>query len=141
MKNIVIIWLFLVLLTSCGQKVQDNNNTSGTPKAPVEDTPVSQAVKEFEMESFTEIIDEKYYPQFSLKEMRVKKWDKVKIMINTTQWTHDFKIDEFWVYAETPTGEVTTVEFTADKAGEFVYWCTKPDHRENGHWGTLIVEE
>ena len=86
-------------------------------------------------------IDGKYRPQFTLKEIKVKKWDKVKIMINTTKWVHDFKIDELWVYSETPEWEVTTIEFTADKAGEFVYWFTKPNHRENGHWGTLIIEE
>lgn len=104
------------------------------------DNHADKKVKEFEMESFTEIIEGKYYPQFTLKEIKVKKWDKVKIMINTTKWVHDFKIDELWVYSETPEWEITTIEFTADKAGEFIYWCTKPNHRENGHWGTLIVE-
>ena len=59
--------------------------------------------------------------------------------MNTTSGTHDFNIDEFNVHASTPTGKVTPVEFVADKSGEFVYYCSLPGHRENGHWGTLKV--
>ena len=99
------------------------------------------AVKEFEIESFTEIIDEKYFPQYSIKEITVKEGDLVRFKVNTTSGTHDLKIDELNVYSETPTGEVTVIEFTADKVGEFVYWCTKPRHRELGHWGPLKVIE
>jgi len=98
-------------------------------------------VREIEMESFTEVIDGEYFPQFSKKELTVKKGEKIRLKINTTSGKHDLKIDEFNVYSETPTGEITIIEFTPDKIGEFVYWCTKPQHRELGHWGTLIVTE
>lgn len=98
-------------------------------------------VKEFTMTSFTEIIDGKYYPQYSEKELTVNKGDLVRIKITTTSGKHDFKIDEFNVYSETPLEEEVIIEFIADEAGEFIYWCTKPKHRENGHWGTLTVLE
>ncbi|MFH1209428.1 MAG: hypothetical protein V1663_01430 [archaeon] len=76
-------------------------------------------VKEFKIESFTEIIDEKYYPQFSQKEITVNKGDLVRIKITNIKGTHDFKIDEFNVYAETPLNQEVVLEFVADKAGSF----------------------
>ena len=99
------------------------------------------ATKEFHMDSFVVFEDDQPKPQFSLKEITVNKGDTMKLYINVTRGTHDFKIDEFGVNASTPTGQVTTVEFVADKAGEFVYYCNMPGHRAAGHWGTLRVLE
>lgn len=100
------------------------------------------SVREFSMTSFTEIIDGKYFPQYSIKEINVKKGDLVRIKINVTSGKHDFKIDEFDVYVDTiELNKEYFVEFIADKTGNFTYYCTKPGHRQNGHWGTLIVSE
>lgn len=98
-------------------------------------------VKEFNTDSFFVMENGKPHPQFSVKEMTVKKGDKIRINVNTINGTHNFNIDEFTVHVETPTEEITAVEFTADKAGEFVYYCSMPGHRSNGHWGTLKVVE
>ena len=98
-------------------------------------------VKEFNTNSFLVMENGKPHPQFSLKEITVKKGDKVKINVNAINGTHNFNIDEFNVHQETPTGKITVVEFTADKAGEFIYYCSMPGHRANGHWGTLKVVE
>lgn len=74
-------------------------------------------MKEFEMQSFYEIVDGRPKP-------------------------HDFVIDEYKVYAETPLNEEVVVEFVANRAGEFVYYyCAKPGHRQAGQWGTLKVIE
>jgi|SRR3989344_3014307 len=108
----------------------NGNDVSGTGK-----------VKEFNTDSFFVVENGKPHPQFSLKEITVKKGDKVKININPINGTHNFNLDEFNVHSETPTGQVTTVEFTADKVGEFIYYCSMPGHRANGHWGTLKVVE
>jgi len=112
----------------------------------VGESPTTEALepncKEFNMTSFTEYAEDgSPKPQYSLKEITVNKGDKVKINITVTSGMHDFKIDEFNVYADTMLNQVSTVEFTADKAGEFIYYCTKPEHRQNGHWGTLKVVE
>src|SRR3989338_1552071 len=115
---LAILLLGSIILSGCSQKPQ---------------------VKEFVMESYTEIIDEKYYPKFSPNEITVNKGDTVRIKITNTKGTHDFKIDEFNAYTETPLNEQVAVEFAADKAGSFEYYCTKPGHRANGHWGTLKV--
>ena len=99
----------------------------------------NRQTKEFAIQSFTETIDGKYYPQFSQKEISVNKGDFVRIKIKNTKGMHDFKIDEFGVYTETPLNKERTVEFVADKAGSFEYYCTKPGHKQNGQWGTLKV--
>ena len=98
-------------------------------------------IKEFSIDSYTDIIDGKYYPKFSPKEITVNKGDIVKIKVNVKSGRHDFKIDEFNVYTDTPTNETTIIEFIADKTGEFVYYCAKPGHRQAGQWGTLKVLE
>ena len=140
-NNILIIaisFILMITLTGCGKtSTTDTKTTSTEEKAQIE----SGAVKEFEIESFTKVVDGKYFPQFSIKELTVNKGDLVRLKINTTSGKHDLKIDELNVYSETPTGELTVIEFTADKVGEFVYWCTKPRHRELGHWGTLTIVE
>ncbi|HLD85640.1 MAG TPA: cupredoxin domain-containing protein [archaeon] len=96
-------------------------------------------VKEFYTDSFYTVENGTTYPQYSLKEITVNEGDKVVIYVNVTKGTHDFNIDEFGVSAATPTGQVTKIEFTADKSGEFIYYCSMPDHRAKGHWGTLKV--
>lgn len=116
--------------------MEDDKTTEDTM---MEDSDLT--VKEVAMESFTEIIDGKYFPQFSEKEITVKKGQTLRLKINVTSGQHNFKIDEFDVFKETPTGEVTIVEFTPDQVGEFVYYCAKPGHRALGHWGTLKVVE
>ena len=98
------------------------------------------SVKEFSVNSFYVMEDGKPHPQFSVKELSVNKGDTVIIHVNTTNGVHNFNIDEFNVHEETPTGSVTTVQFVADQSGEFVYYCSKPGHRANGHWGTLKVD-
>ncbi|NUM25065.1 MAG: cupredoxin domain-containing protein [Candidatus Buchananbacteria bacterium] len=98
-------------------------------------------VKEFTMTSFYEIVDGQPKPQFSIKEIAVKKGDKVRIKVINTKGNHDFNLDEFGISEQTPLDQEVVIEFTADKAGEFQYYCSKPGHREAGHWGTLKVTE
>ena len=99
----------------------------------------NRQIKEFAMQSFVEFEDGKPKPQFSLKEITVNRGDLVRIKITTTIGTHNFNLDEFNVSAETPLNQETVVEFVADKSGDFIYYCSKPGHRQNGHWGTLKV--
>ena len=96
-------------------------------------------VKEFTMQSFVEQVNGTFYPQFSIKEIRVNEGDLVRIKVTNTAGNHDFKLDEFNVYSATPLNQEMTIEFIADKTGTFEYYCTMPGHRAMGHWGTLIV--
>lgn len=93
-------------------------------------------VKEFSMTSYYDA-DGKW---FSLKEIKVKQGDKVRIKVTNTKGTHDFAVDEYGIKEMTPLDKETVIEFTADKKGEFAYYCSVPGHRAGGQEGKLIVE-
>ncbi len=73
--------------------------------------------------------------------MRVKKGDKVRIVMSVKDMTHDFNIDELHVEIPvTQAGKTGSVEFVADKVGSFEYYCGVGSHRKMGQVGTIIVE-
>lgn len=75
-------------------------------------------------------------------DIRVKKGDTVRVVFTVEQGNHDWVIDEFNTRTNMlNTGETETVEFVADKAGTFEYYCSVPGHRLIGMKGNLIVEE
>ncbi|HYE59806.1 MAG TPA: plastocyanin/azurin family copper-binding protein [Candidatus Kapabacteria bacterium] len=115
--------------TSTGTQVGQKTDTTVTVPAPV----VSSGVKTFTVsgDNFS----------FNLKEMRVKKGDRVKVVFVNAKGTHDWVIDEF--NARTPilqAGATAEVEFVADKTGQFEYYCSVGSHRQMGMKGLLIVE-
>ncbi len=124
-------YLFLQSDRSMPTKTENNTVSQETSSLGTNDS-----VKEFTTTA--------YYDEtgvwFSLKEMRVKKGDLVRIHATNTKGMHDFVIDEFGIKKELPMNEEVTFEFTADKAGEFIFYCSKPGHKAKGQWGTLIVE-
>ena len=93
--------------------------------------------KEFAMDAFYD--SEGMW--FSLKEISVNKGDNVKITVKNVKGNHNFNIDEYAITSDLPLDEEVVIEFVADKAGEFVYYCSVPGHREKGQWGTLKVNE
>jgi plastocyanin len=73
--------------------------------------------------------------------IKVKKGDKVRIIFKNADGFHDLKIDELGVdTGKIQGGSEKTVEFTADKAGAFEYYCSVGSHRQMGMKGTLVVE-
>jgi nitrosocyanin len=78
---------------------------------------------------------------FNPKEIRVKKGEKIKIVLTAKDMMHDFTIDELGVKSPVAkAGETVMVEFTADKTGTYEYYCSVGNHRQQGQVGTLIVE-
>ncbi len=74
-------------------------------------------------------------------EIRVKKGEKVKIVMTSKDMMHDFLIDELGVKLPiTKSGETNSVEFTPDKTGTFEYYCSVGQHRTQGQVGKIIVE-
>lgn len=74
-------------------------------------------------------------------EIRVKKGQKVKVVMTSKDMMHDFVIDELGVKSPIiKSGETNTVEFTPDKTGTFTYYCSVGQHRAQGQVGTIIVE-
>ncbi len=134
-KKYIIGFLILIVAVIGGAYIIANSSHSTGNVVNTKDRPV----KEFAMDSFTVVKDGKYFPQYSLKVITVDKGDLVRLKITTTSGMHNINIDEFNVHSETPINETTVIEFVADKSGDFIYYCSKPGHRQNGHWGTLKV--
>lgn len=77
---------------------------------------------------------------YTIKEIKVKVGDTVRITYTNGGGFHDLVIDEF--NAATPQfgGRKTeTIEFKVTQAGEYEYYCSVGNHRAMGMWGTLIV--
>ena len=78
---------------------------------------------------------------FEPSTITVNKGDKVKLNIKNEDVTHGFAIFEFGVNKNLPPGKTTIVEFTADKSGEYNFFCSVPCG--SGHKsmkGKLIVK-
>lgn len=110
-----------------------------TVEPPAEEEPV---IREVYLKSYSSFQGINLKPKFSLKGIYAKVGETVRISVDTTSFgTHSFHIDEYNIHKDTPTDEVTVIEFIADKAGEFVFYCNEPGHRSDGQWGTLYVTE
>jgi nitrous oxide reductase len=155
MQKIIIIIATTLVLGAGYMFLNTDNTTTETnisgdtvqnipaPEIKTNITPVTEIksnVKEFKMTSWMDNIDGKMAAHFSLKEIRVKKGDKVRIIITNTAGNHDFVLDEYKLNLETPLNKPVIVEFTADKVGTFEYYCSKYNHRAIGQKGNLIVE-
>lgn len=74
-------------------------------------------------------------------DLNVKLGDKVRIEFTSTDGFHDFVIWDFNAGTERVWAtNSTSVEFIADKAGTFEYYCSVGQHRDMGMKGNLIVE-
>lgn len=112
--------------------------TSPTPSDGIGGSP-DGAITNREVKSFT--VEGKSF-EFNPSEIKVKKGDRVKVTFENTEDFHDWVIDEFNVRTKRiQAGQSETVEFTADKAGTFNYYCSVDNHRQMGMEGTLIIEE
>lgn len=79
---------------------------------------------------------------FSVKEIRVKKGDKVTVNFESTGGLHDWVVDEFdgARTKQVRPGTKTSATFTVDEAGTFEFYCSVGDHRALGMVGNLVVE-
>lgn len=80
--------------------------------------------------------------QFEPSQIKVKKGDRVKLKITSTDTTHGFAIEEFKINETIVPQKETAVEFVADKVGEFPFACSVfCGSGHGGMKGTLIIEE
>ncbi|MEK7183066.1 MAG: cupredoxin domain-containing protein [Patescibacteria group bacterium] len=80
--------------------------------------------------------------EFTPAMMTVKKGDTVRITFKNVEGFHDFTLDAFDVATKQIGADAEeTVEFVADEAGSFEYYCSVGKHREMGMKGTLTVTE
>ncbi|MEK9195461.1 MAG: dienelactone hydrolase family protein, partial [Patescibacteria group bacterium] len=121
------------------EKISDRALQEHSPTVSPQAEKAMTPVKKFSMTAYYDLELKK--PIFSLPEITVKKGDRVRITVTNTRGTHDFMLDEFAVRQELPLNKEVIVEFAASKVGDFVYYCSKPGHRQNGQWGTLRIVE
>ena len=115
----------------------DQNQTVLPPERetqPTDESTVSGEVVTFEVSASNF--------KFSEQEMQVKVGDTVKIVVTSIGGTHDFVLDEFDIKTKVLSSEQSeTIEFVADKAGTFEFYCSIGNHRQMGMVGNLIVGE
>ena len=73
--------------------------------------------------------------------INTKKGDTVILIFKSTGAIHNLVIDEFGVETnKIGDGEEEEMEFVADKAGTFEFYCSVANHRAMGMTGKLTVE-
>jgi len=79
--------------------------------------------------------------EYTPSEIRVKKGDILILRLTSTDVDHGFTIDEYDIKVDLPAKETKILQFTADKAGEFAYYCSIYCGSEHESMkGKLIVE-
>lgn len=123
-----------------GIAVGEPNPSTPEENEEVTDEPKDESAEvDGEVKSFT-VTGDNF--TFSPSTMTVKKGDTVRITFKNAEGFHDLKIDEFSVATkQMNAGGEETVEFVAEKAGSFEYYCSVGKHRDMGMKGTLVVTE
>jgi cytochrome c oxidase subunit II len=143
-KGILIIsMLAVVLIAGCSSGTQQQQTTndgvpSGPPPSPSQDAqqaPATQSeVKEFDM------IARQFV--FEPAIVTVNEGDTVVLNLNNIDVQHGIAIPAFGVRADLPVGKTTRVEFVADRAGTYPFFCSV--YCGSGHGsmsGEIIVEQ
>ena len=68
-----------------------------------------------------QILCQKSY--YNPDKITLKKGERARIVLKSTDVTHGFAIDEFKIAKEVSPGPPIIVEFTPDKSGNFVFYC------------------
>ncbi|MBI5151481.1 MAG: cupredoxin domain-containing protein [Candidatus Pacebacteria bacterium] len=78
---------------------------------------------------------------YDLKEIRIKRGEKIVLEVKNTEGFHDLVIDELGVKTkQLKEGESQAIIVSSDVAGKYEYYCSVGAHRMMGMKGTLIIE-
>ena len=114
------------------EPVEESAMNETTDETSADTAPAAGDVREFVVEGGM------FY--FTPKTMEVNEGDTVRITFKNVEGRHDWTIDEFDARtAVLGANEEETIEFVANRAGEFEYYCSVGNHRAMGMVGTLIV--
>ena len=100
-----------------GSKITEPKPIETQPKETVtEETPKTDEVKGFKItaKQFT----------FSPAVIEVNKGDKVRLLVTSVDVPHGFALKEYGINQRLDVGKEVKIEFTADKAGTFVPYCS-----------------
>ena len=144
MKNSLTLIIVAIILVVAGiflfsrQSNGPEASPSSTPTLSSSPTPITIQLLQNSIRQFTVIASDF---KFDVKEIKVKKDDRVRIIFKNAGGVHDWVIDEFNVRTkQLQVGQQETIEFIVDKTGQFQYYCSMGAHRQMGMWGTLVVE-
>ncbi len=131
-KYLLILGILSILLVSACSQQSEPVQPASQPKAVVGPADDSK-IKEFDMTA--------RQWSFEPATITVNEGDTVRLNIKSEDVTHGFAISEFDVNEKILPGKTTTIEFVADKKGEFVFFCSVPCGKgHSGMKGKLIVE-
>ena len=140
MKKIYFILIGLIFIAGCTY----TDNTTKKESVPISEEITNQDITQNAEEPKEEIkefeITAKTF-EFNPDIIMVNKGDKVKLIIKSIDVTHGIEIKEYNIRETLYPNKPVTVEFIADKAGEFIFKCNIPCG--SGHSimaGKLIVE-
>jgi len=78
--------------------------------------------------------------RYSPDRIEVTQDDLVRLTIRSEDIAHSFAIDEYRIVKRVPAGGSTTVEFRADRAGTFRFYCNLTDQPGHAQMrGELVV--
>lgn len=128
------LFISVLFLTGCAQ-VETLSETADIGGAVSGDVDLlDNPLKEFTIDTFSY--------GYSIPEIKIRKGQKVTIILTNSGGTHDLVIDELGVDSgKIVTGDSVTFDFVANEAGEFEYYCSVGNHRAQGMVGKLIVVE
>src|SRR3989344_996016 len=139
LKYLLIVLLAMTLVVSgCQQQTNTSNNQDNNSNNQVNEnnnlntgTTANQVVINMKARKF----------EFEPSIIKVKQGDKVKLIITSEDVAHGFAISDYNINKKLESGKTETIEFTADKKGEFTFFCSVLCG--SGHsdmQGKLIVE-
>jgi len=145
MKKIFLIFLIIILfiLSACQSKTPQETTSTTLPQVKVVDTRNDKA-NENSQAANTNIVQidmtaKKF--EFNPSTISVNKGDKVKIKLTSTDVAHGFAIPDYGISKKVDVEKTETIEFIADKSGEFTFFCNVfcgSGHKEMK--GKLIVK-
>lgn len=146
MKNALMLVVAVIIIVGGGYYYFTNSQRAPAEEA-VGDVSAGMPVPTKEGAGVTEMVVVREFTiegsnfAFAPSTLSVKKGETIRITFKNTGGFHDLVIDEFNVRTKQIQPGEETVEFVADKAGSFEYYCSVGQHRAMGMKGTLTVTE
>jgi len=145
---ILILILIILAIRLFAGLISGKESPSPTPAvisfsspSPVVQTSAPIATQREIDENTKEFVMENEGMEFTVREMRVETFDRVKLTFKVNRGEHTWTIKEFGATTRIlGPGEEETIEFVADKPGTFEYYCSVDDNRKLGMKGRLIVK-
>lgn len=130
---IIVVGLWFYFSTPSASTPVPNENQNIDLTTPINPGQTNNSVKEFT------VVGTNF--RFSPNNLTVNKGDTVRITFRTDSGMHDWRLDEFNAKTNVlrTAGASETIEFVANRSGEFEYYCSVGEHRTMGMVGKLIV--